>query len=156
MISDQITDNIVNSILRQMGATKIKTMPARINIVTFAFSDDFNIQYVYEMKENESIYLERVSPYPYFLGEPEDSDQLVEIIRTDLRKYRFAYESNNFPLFMSIAGKAHAAFNQLEKILLADDFANPNDLKRIDKALDQINEMLLQAEENTTSEPELG
>ena len=52
MFSDQVADNIVNNILRQMGATKIKTMPGYINIVTFALSEDFVVQYVYEMKDN--------------------------------------------------------------------------------------------------------
>ena len=54
MISNQITDSIVNTVLRQMGATKIKTLPAYINIVTFKFSEDFKVQYVYEMKENDN------------------------------------------------------------------------------------------------------
>ena len=35
MISSQVTDGIVNTMLRQMGAVKIKTLPAYINIVTF-------------------------------------------------------------------------------------------------------------------------
>ena len=62
MISSQVTDGIVNTMLRQMGAVKIKTLPAYINIVTFRIEDEFEIQYVYEMKENDTIYLQRVTP----------------------------------------------------------------------------------------------
>lgn len=131
MISDKITDSIVNSILRQMGAAKIKTMPAHINIVTFMLSSKFAVKYVYEMKENEKIYLERVSPYPYFLGEPQDSNELIKVITDDLKKCRRAFESDNFELFISIAEKAHSAFARLEDILLANDFSNEKDLNNI-------------------------
>ena len=154
MFSDQVADNIVNNILRQMGATKIKTMPGYINIVTFALSEDFIVQYVYEMKENETIYLQRVTPYEHFIGEPENTDELVEAIREDLDSYKRAFDSNNFDLYLKIADKADKAKKIREKLLLSEKYADPEDLLRVDAALDKMLAALESAEHNLKNEGE--
>lgn len=152
MISNQITDSIVNTVLRQMGATKIKTLPAYINIVTFKFSEDFKVQYVYEMKENDNIYLQRVAPYPYFLGEPDNSDALIEMIKKDLDGYVNAHESDNFPLYMDIERKAEIARNKLQNLLLGDKYANPEDLQGLSDLMSKVIEVLSDSETNTSDE----
>jgi len=150
MISSQVTDGIVNTMLRQMGAVKIKTPPAYINIVTFRIEDEFEIQYVYEMKENDTIYLQRVTPYPYFLGEPENSDELIAMIKEDLDGYVNAYESDNFPLYMEISDKAELARKKLEKLLLGEKYANPEDLKHLSDMMSKVIDMFSLSENHTT------
>ncbi|MDY2959533.1 MAG: hypothetical protein SOR72_01870 [Hornefia sp.] len=150
MISNKITDSIVNTVLRQMGATKIKTLPASINIVTFKFSEDFKVKYVYEMKENDNIYLQRVAPYPYFLGEPNNSDALIEMIKKDLDGYVSAHESDNFPLYMDIERKAEIARNKLQHLLLGDEYANPEDLQRLSELMTRVIDLLSDSESNTS------
>ncbi len=154
MISDQFSDTVVNTVLRQEGADRIKTLPAHINIVTFKLSEEFELQYVYEMKENKSIYLERVTPYAYFLGEPKDIDELVETIMQDARRYKHAYESNNFDLFLSIEGKTFNAINQLETVLLNRDYANREELQAIDGLLDKLNDKWKEVSAHMIEDPE--
>ena len=148
MFSDQVADNIVNNILRQMGATKIKTMPGYINIVTFALSEDFVVQYVYEMKENETIYLQRVTPYEHFIGEPENTDALVAAIKEDLDSYKRAFDSSNFELFLKLADKAEKAKEIRERLFLSDKYADQVDLVKVDAALDKVLAALEDAEKN--------
>ena len=64
---NRISDDMVNIMLRQMGAKSIKTSPAHINIAKFDLGEDLKITYMYEVKEEE-IYLQRVSPYPMMIG----------------------------------------------------------------------------------------
>lgn len=148
MFSDQVADNIVNNILRQMGATKIKTMPGYINIVTFALSEDFVVQYVYEMKENETIYLQRVTPYEHFIGEPENTDALVEAIKEDLNSYKRAFSNSNFDLYLELADKVDRAKKIRERLFLSEKSADQADLARVNTALDKVLAALENAERN--------
>ena len=67
MISNKISDDMINIMLRQMGADSIKTTPAHINIAKFFIGEDLRITYMYEVKEEE-VYLQRVNPYPMMIG----------------------------------------------------------------------------------------
>ena len=92
-----VSDDMINVMLRQMGAVSIKTSPAYINIAKFEIGD-LRVTYMYEAKE-EDIYLQRVSPYPMMIGKIYNEQQVVEIIAADLRKFRNAYNSSNFSKF---------------------------------------------------------
>ena len=59
-----VSDDMINLVLRQMGAVSIKTSPAYISIAKFEIGN-LRLTYMYEVKE-EDIYLQRISPYPIF------------------------------------------------------------------------------------------
>ena len=61
-----VSDDMINLVLRQMGAVSIKTSPAYINIAKFEIGN-LRLTYMYEVKE-EDIYLQRISPYPMMIG----------------------------------------------------------------------------------------
>ena len=64
---NRVSDDMINVMLRQMGAASIKTTPAHINVAKFLIGDDLRLTYMYEVKEEE-IYLQRISPYPMMIG----------------------------------------------------------------------------------------
>ena len=138
MFTDRVDVDIVNNILRQKGATRIKTFHAYVNIVTFVLGKDFEVQYFYNMKEEENNYLERVSPVPYYIGEPVDGDALVEMIMEDLRSYQEAFESNNFPIYLDISKKVYQARREIESLFLDEDYAKYDMLKDVNDLLDQL------------------
>ena len=138
MFTDRVDVDIVNNILRQKGATRIKTFHAYVNIVTFVLGKDFEVQYVYNMKEEENNYLERVSPVPYYIGEPVDGDALVEMIMEDLRSRQEAFESNNFPIYLDISKKVYQARREIESLFLDEDYAKYDMLKDVNDLLDQL------------------
>ena len=96
-----VSDDMINLVLRQMGAVSIKTSPAYINIAKFEIGN-LRLTYMYEVKE-EDIYLQRISPYPMMIGKIYNEQQVVEIIANDLKKFKNAYSSSNFSKFISIA-----------------------------------------------------
>jgi hypothetical protein len=142
MFTDRVDVDIVNNILRQKGATRIKTFHAYVNIVTFVLGKDFEVQYVYNMKEEENNYLERVSPVPYFIGEPVDGDAVVDMIMEDLRSYEEAFESNNFPIYLDISRKVYEARRKIESLMLCEDYARYDMLEDMNKLLDQLLDQL--------------
>ena len=57
-----ISDDLVNTVVRQLGAISVKTKSANVNVATFQLSENIRIKYKYEMKEDEPFYLQRISP----------------------------------------------------------------------------------------------
>ena len=92
----------------------------------------------FNMKEEENNYLERVSPVPYYIGEPVDGDALVEMIMEDLRSYQEAFESNNFPIYLDISKKVYQARREIESLFLDEDYAKYDMLKDVNDLLDQL------------------
>ena len=97
MFNDTFNDDMINIVLRQAGADSIKTHLAHINIVTFQIAPDVKVTYVYEIKENGEIYVERMSPYPMLLGRMFDESALIDIVKDDVASFRNAYHRNRFP-----------------------------------------------------------
>ena len=93
---NRVSDDMINVMLRQMGAASIKTTPAHINVAKFLIGDDLRLTYMYEVKEEE-IYLQRISPYPMMIGKIYNEQQVVDIISGDLKKFKSAYKDVRFP-----------------------------------------------------------
>ena len=72
MIKNRITESMANVVLRQMGAVEIRNISAFVNKVKFRLDEHTNVTYIYEVKENETIYLTRVRPYSLYLGDCAD------------------------------------------------------------------------------------
>lgn len=136
MLQDTITDNMVNTVLKQMGATSIKTKPAYINIVKFELTDSVRLIYLYEIKENESIYLQRLEPYRRFIGEPGNEDELIRLIKHDLDRFKDALVSDNFSRFIIMSDKLNIVNNKIEALLLSPKFVEAEDLTHIEADLD--------------------
>ena len=64
--------------------------------------------------------------------------------------YVNAYESDNFPLYMEISDKAELARKKLEKLLLGEKYANPEDLKHLSDMMSKVIDMFSLSENHTT------
>ena len=72
------------------------------------------------------------------------------MIKEDLDGYVNAYESDNFPLYMEISDKAELARKKLEKLLLGEKYANPEDLKHLSDMMSKVIDMFSLSENHTT------
>lgn len=140
MIKDTISEDMVNLLLRQMGAVSIKTSPAYINIVKFEIGSDVKITYLYETKEDE-IYLQRVCPYPMMIGKLYNEQQIVDFIDLDLRKFRSAHESSNFNQFVDTAKSILSMNAEVENLFLFHN-VDKDALKQIDEEVTRLRELV--------------
>jgi hypothetical protein len=147
MLRDLVTDDMANVVLKQLGASSVQTKPAYINVVKFEISPTFEITYVYEMREDETILLNRENPYPMFIGEPANEDELVSMISSDLEKFKSAFNSSNFSMFISLAGRSTEIKEDIEKVFLKHN-VEPDDLKKIEEGLDEMSKLIKAAAEN--------
>lgn len=118
MIINRITEGMANTLLRQMGAVEIKNAPAYVNKVKFKLDKDTNATYIYEIKENEVIYLNRVRPYALYLGEYQNEQDLVAAIRSDLEMLKEAQESPRFKQYLGIMQKMQSMGKQTEDLFM--------------------------------------
>ena len=137
MIKDRFTESMANIMLRQMGAVEILNKPAYINKVKFKLSDGSNVTYIYEIKEGDDIYLNRVRPYSHFLGTFHDEEELVDAIRRDYSMFKVAVTSKNFEQYQRMAKGMEDMNSELEKMFMSRETSR-EDLDRIEKSIVDI------------------
>ena len=137
MIGDRITESMANMMLRQMGAVQIKNMRARVNKVKFKLEEHLNVTYIYEVKKNDVIYLNRVRPYGMFLGSAENERELVSAIRKDLEIFRHAHDNPNFHKYIEVTLKIQDLVKRLEMAYLDKDVSREK-LESIGKSVDAL------------------
>ena len=134
-----VSDDMINLVLRQMGAVSIKTSPAYINIAKFEIGN-LRLTYMYEVKE-EDIYLQRISPYPMMIGKIYNEQQVVEIIANDLKKFNNACSSSNFSKFISIANDVVSFDKEIENLFMSHNVSK-EDLEEVEQMMDKVHDKL--------------
>ena len=142
----EVSDDMINVMLRQMGAVSIKTTPAYISIAKFEIGD-IRLTYMYEVKD-ENIYLQRVDPYPMMIGKIYNDQQVVEIIAADLERFRNAYNSSNFSRFLHIAGDMSSVNMEIENLFMRHNVSKA-DLEKIDAMMEEIHGKLKEMKETS-------
>lgn len=144
MFNDTFHDDMINIVLRQQGADSIKTHLAHINIVNFQIAPDVKVAYVYEIKENGEIYLERTSPYPMLLGRMYDEKALLEIIKNDVASFKNAYHSRNYESYLQLI-KSHMRFQSAAEDLFMNHNVDPDDLDELHSAYEKLHQLVDEA-----------
>ena len=134
-----VSDDMINLVLRQMGAVSIKTSPAYINIAKFEIGN-LRLTYMYEVKE-EDIYLQWISPYPMMIGKIYNEQQVVEIIANDLKKFKNACSSSNFSKFISIANDVVSFDKEIENLFMSHNVSK-EDLEEVEQMMDKVHDKL--------------
>lgn len=136
-----VSVDMINVMLKQMGAVSIKTSPAHINVAKFEVGK-LKLTYMYEVRSDD-IYLQRVSPYPMMIGKIYNDQQVVEIIEADLRKFKNAYNSSNFDSFLHIANDTVTINREIENLFMRHNVAR-EDLDELAAMMDKIHQKLLE------------
>lgn len=144
MIRDTISDDMINLRLRQAGAKSIKTNRAHINVVKFEISEDINITYLYEIKESNEIYLQRVNPYTMMIGRFYSDKDLIHMLLRDVEFFRNAKNSSNYEKFVEIE-RAYIKYSKDLEDLFIEYNVSSEDLDKIlygfEKGLELLNKI---------------
>lgn len=141
MIKDTISDDVINIVLRQVGAKSIKTTPAHVNVVKFDIGRDVTVTYLYEIKENGEIYLQRVSPYQMMIGKFFNDQSLINMIKSDISSFRNAYNSSNYDKFVKVIN-SHLRFGKEVESLFIDHNVSPEDLDLIHNEFEKVHQLI--------------
>lgn len=102
LTTDRVTSDMINMMVKQLGATNVKNMPAHINIYEFEINDELTIKYMLDLRRDHAMYLRRVNPYPMLLGKFYGETDVVDFIRRDITKFKNASKSDKFKQFIEL------------------------------------------------------
>lgn len=145
MITSSFSGDMINVALRQLGASSIKEIRNGIlYIAKFELSDDLCVTYVFNVTKRDKYYLQRVSPYPISHGDFDGPSQVVDFIKQDIRKFRNAHNSRNFPKFLDTTD-AMVRLSHAVELLFLERNISAEDLDslagRLEAAIDTIKEI---------------
>lgn len=119
MITSSFSGDVINVSLRQIGASSIKEVRNGIlYIAKFELTEELCVTYVFNVTKRDKYYLQRVSPYPISYGDFEGAGEVVEFIRRDIKKFRNAINSHNFPRFLQTANEMVQLSHAIELLFL--------------------------------------
>ena len=85
---------------------------------------------MFDVTKRDRYFLQRVTPYPISHGDFTSAQEVVEFIRKDIRKFRNAQNSHNFPKFLDTTN-AMVLFSHAVELLFLERNVTPEDLDSI-------------------------
>lgn len=132
MVSGNVSSDLLNMALRQLGATSIDSKICKMNLIKFEISDDLTLSYICNTVGQERIYMMRLSPYPIRNARFDSVDSVVEYISRDITLFKNATLTNKYSTFLDILDKSSIMREEIENLFL---------FYKIDRdTLDKINE----------------
>ncbi len=130
----RVSEDMINMMLRQMGATKITALPAYVTNVEFEIAPDLTVGYFYNATEGDEIYLQRTFPYAMRIGKLYSEEDLVACIERDVQKFQNAHNSRNFEKYVKITKTLTTFDRTLEHVFMSHNISK-NDLDKVEKIM---------------------
>ncbi|MEG1312250.1 MAG: hypothetical protein RSD47_09630 [Romboutsia sp.] len=140
----------IETLLRQIGASKITKVRGLLYFIKFNLKDEIEVSYVYNINSKNQYFLQRIKPYPIPQGVFTDEYEIVSFIKKDLDKFNIAINSKNFNLFLDTSEKINLAATNME-ILFLNYNVNSQDFKKLDEELNNILNEIELAKNNSKS-----
>jgi len=121
--------------LRKMGA-KVISLQGVMFYVKFKVKDT-RIEYLFNIRPDNSYFLERIKPYAMPAGQFKNIEDLIEIIKIDLEQFKNASNSSNFPEFIEIDASISKLVRYFEDLYLYYNIPK-EDLKTIKDEVNTI------------------
>ena len=118
LTADKVASDMIDMMMKQLGATSIKNMPAYINVYEFEVNGQLAIKYMLDLRRDHAMYLRRVNPYPMLLGKFYGETDVVEFISRDISKFKNASKTDKFSKFLELADNLTQFNREIEQLFL--------------------------------------
>ncbi len=140
MSSRLIRHEICKDELKAMGANML-------DIQGIMYYVKFNLEghpisYMYHLKEDNTFYMERIKPYTMPLGDYDNEEDIVDVIRIDIDQFRNAMHSKNFERFITIDDHISTLVRLFEDLFLYYNI-DKQDLDQLDGRVNAVLETIL-------------
>ena len=144
----RVSEDMVNMVLKQKGASSIKSLPSYVNIVKFEEDCGIKLTYVYQINEGEGIYLQRMAPYPMRIGMIYNEQDLIDFITRDVHRFRCAHDSSNFSKFIRLTNELATLDRRIENVFMMRNVSG-EDLDKVEKAFFYLDELISDIEQKS-------
>lgn len=117
MNTSSVAGDTIEARLRFLGASDIQKVQGLLYFVSFK-DGDTEVSYSYNINTKNKFFLQRIKPYPIPEGIFSDEEQVVEFIKRDLKKFRNAEHSHNFPQFVEVTNMVNEISKEIETFFL--------------------------------------
>lgn len=114
---DKVGHDIIKMMLKQLGAVSIESKSAKVIKVKYQIGEAIELKYLLE-EDEESVYINRVSPYPILLGKFFGEVDVVQYIKKDIEKFKKAYNGKQIEIYMDIMSNLALMNHEMEQIFL--------------------------------------
>ena len=118
LTADKVASDMIDMMMKQLGATSIKNMPAHINVYEFDINGELTIKYMLDLRRDHAMYLRRVTPYPMLLGVFYGETDVVDFIKRDIAKFRNASKTDKLNKFLELADGLTQFNREIEQLFL--------------------------------------
>lgn len=127
MHKSNVNGDVIDIVLRQLGAKEIHNFFSTMHIVNFDLGDDLEIVYVFNITKGNKYFLQRMKPYAMVEGKYVSYMEIIDFITEDISKFRKAKTINNTGIFLKLANEMERVKERIEQIFLnydvsAEDF----------------------------------
>lgn len=116
-----ISNDMLHLGLKQLGADSLQTTNTKLSVVKFKINDKFNVSYLFYVKDEEKIYLQRLEPYPFKNYHFTTVEHILKFVAKDVEQFKNAANSSNFELFLLLINKNYELRGELEELFLLNN-----------------------------------
>ncbi len=124
MKQDNVNGEVIDIMLRQLGAEEIIKFSSTMHIATFDLGDNFEVSYVFNISHGNKYFLQRMKPYSMIHGKFASYREIIDFITNDICKFRKAKEVNGINHFMAVERELEHVKARLEHIYLYHDVSH--------------------------------
>lgn len=135
MSSRIIRHKLIVKELREMGAKVLELQGVQV-LIKFNF-DGFLITYSYTINSDNTYFLERLKPYTLAVGDFEEEEQILDIIKEDIDQFKNAMKSSNFDKFITINNHLTQLVRIFEDLYLYYNISK-DDVLKLDSSVDSV------------------
>ncbi|CAH2214683.1 hypothetical protein [Tepidibacter aestuarii] len=126
-------------ILNQMGG-QVKIIKGIMCYVKFNVKE-IDVEYVYHINNVNNYFLQRISPYPMDIGTYVNKDEILNVIKHDIKQFKNASNSTVFKKFININKRFADAERHFEDLYLYYNI--PHEMfEKLNNSLDEIEDYI--------------
>lgn len=118
MIINNVNCDIIEMTCRQLGATQIRKINGSLYQFEFDINPDFNLSYSFNVNHKNEYSLRRIQPYSFFKGKITTAREVIDLVKSDLARFRNAANSTNFKEFIETVNEIHAIGEDMDHLFL--------------------------------------
>lgn len=118
MFSNTVDCDIIEMTCRQMGAENIKKINGTLYYFEFDINEKYKLSYTFNVNSKNEYRLRRIEPYAFFRGNIDSASKVIELMKSDLARFRNAANSSNFETFVKTVNEIHAIGEEMDDMFL--------------------------------------
>ena len=118
MYINNVNCDIIEMACRQLGATKVSKINGSLYQFEFDIGTDCKLAYSFNVNHKNEYSLHRTAPYSFFKGKIATAREVIDLVKSDLARFKNAANSTNFAEFIETINEIHAIGEDMDHMFL--------------------------------------